>query len=126
VRISAIALLACISLSAQDNAGLQARQLYYKSKGALETDETPKTKPETETTQQQQKPQTPPAKRPRTPPAERTQRDKPTEHLMDAPTGTGPIDPRAFGLMKAAYAVSENSRSVKYRTHVPLRSREKR
>jgi len=26
---------------------------------------------------------------------------------MDAPTGTGPIDPRAFGLMKAAYAVSE-------------------
>jgi len=26
---------------------------------------------------------------------------------MGAPTGTGPIDPRAFGLVKAAYAVKE-------------------
>ena len=69
MRISAIALLACISLSAQDSAGLQARQLYYKSKGALETDETPKTKPESKPAQPRPKPHSPAADRP--------QKDKP-------------------------------------------------
>ncbi len=61
-------LLVCMSLSAQDSSGLEARQLYYKSKSALE-DQGSKTPAET----------TPPAK-PASPPA---------PHKKPAPTPLG-------------------------------------